>query len=109
MPVVLTESAGGLHGFIVFALHHFDRRFSGHVGECGPGRIGIIEVQGDLYSREQIEQAVVRSDALIDEGIRMGTGSRENEPDMAHLRQDHPGSTDRAVSRAPDRGRSVHR
>ncbi|NKX54998.1 hypothetical protein [Arthrobacter mobilis] len=93
----------------VFALHYFNQRFSGHVGEYGLGRINLIEALGDLYSRKQITEAAKRSDALIEEGIRMGIGPWNHEADMAHLRRAHPGFRDRALSDALDWGHLIHR
>jgi len=93
----------------VFALHYFNRRFSGHVGEYGLGPIDLYEALSDLHPREQIDEAVQRSDALIEEGIRMGVGSWDHEPNMAHLRAAHPGFSDRALSKALDWGHLIYR
>ncbi|GAA1747249.1 hypothetical protein [Kocuria aegyptia] len=93
----------------VFDLHYFNWRFSGHIGEYGLGPIDLVEALGDLWSREQIDEAVARSDALIEEGIRMGAGSWDHEPNMAHLRAAHPEFSDRALSRALDWGHLIHR
>lgn len=93
----------------VFDLHYFNRRFSGRVGEYGLGPIDLVGALGDLWSREQIDEAVTRSDALIDEGIRMGVGSWDHEPNMARLRAAHPGFSERSLSRALDWGHIVHR
>ncbi len=93
----------------VLDLHYFNRWFSGLVGQYGLGRIDLREALGDLYAHEEIDEAVVRSDALIEEGIRMGIGSWEHEPNMAHLRAAHPGFSDRAVSRALDSGHLIYR
>ncbi|MUN62151.1 hypothetical protein GMA12_03165 [Kocuria sediminis] len=89
----------------VFALHYFNRRFSGHVGEYGLGRVDLEDALGDLYFREQIDEAVHRSDALIDEGIDMGLGPWDWDADMAHLRQAHPGFNDGALGEALGWGR----
>jgi len=93
----------------VFVLHYFNQRYSGHVGEYGLGRINLIEALGDLYSREQITEAVKRCDALIEEGIRMGIGSWDHEPNMAYLRATCPGFNDRALIDALDWGHLIHR
>lgn len=93
----------------VFAIHYFNRRYSGHVTQYGLGRISLGEALGDLYSREQIAGAVARADALIDEGIRMGIGPWKSEADMGHLRQAHPGFSDRALGEALDWGHLIHR
>ncbi|MGQ1839207.1 hypothetical protein ACT4S2_12195 [Kocuria turfanensis] len=93
----------------VFTVRYFNRRFSGHVGEYGLGRINLVDALGDLYSRRQITEAVQRCDALIDEGIRMGIGSWDHEPNMAHLRRAHPGFSDRSLSQALDWGHLIHR
>jgi len=92
-----------------FAIHYYNRRYSGHVSQYGLGRINLIEALGDLYSREQIAGAVARADALIDEGIRMGIGPWNSEADMGHLRQAHPGFSDRALGEALDWGHLIHR
>jgi len=101
------RDVNGLDG--VFALRYFNRRFSGHVGEYGLGPIDLMQALGDMYAPGAIEDAVARVDALIDEGIRMGTGSWEHEPNMASLRQAHPGSGDRSMSRALDWGHLIYR
>ncbi|MUN62152.1 hypothetical protein GMA12_03170 [Kocuria sediminis] len=93
----------------VFTIHYFNRRFSGHVGEYGLGRINLVDALGDLYAREQITEAVRRCDALIEEGIRMGISSWDHEPNMAHLRRAHPGFDDRALSQVLDWGHLIHR
>lgn len=93
----------------VFAIHYYNRRFAGHVGEYGLGRIKLGEALGDLHTREQIAGAVVRADALIDEGIRMGIGPWNSEADMGHLRLAHPGFSDRALGEALDWGHLIHR
>ncbi|MET4134143.1 hypothetical protein [Pseudarthrobacter sp. PvP090] len=93
----------------VFAIHYFNRRYSGHVSQLGLGRINLGEALGDLYSRMQIAGAVARADALIDEGLRMGVGPRNSEADMGHLRQAHPGFSDRSLGEALDWGHLIHR
>ena len=93
----------------VFTLHYFNRRFSGHIGEYGLGPIDLLEALGDLHSREQIDEAVTRSNTLIEEGIRLGYGPWDTEADLAHLRQAHPGFTDRALGRALDWGHLIGR
>lgn len=93
----------------VFALRFFNRRLSGHVGEYGLGPIDLIEALGDLCTLDQIDEALERSDALIEEGIRMGIGSWDHESDMAHLRAIHPGFRDQALSKALDWGHLIHR
>ncbi|MHA7263689.1 hypothetical protein ACX80W_10855 [Arthrobacter sp. TMN-37] len=93
----------------VFALRYFNRRFSGNLGEYGLGPINLPQALGDLYPREVIEEAVARSDAMIDEGIGMGVGSWDHEPNIAYLRQAHPGFNDRALSDALDWGHLIHR
>ncbi|QCU77962.1 hypothetical protein E7744_07015 [Citricoccus sp. SGAir0253] len=93
----------------VFTIHYFNRRFSDRVGEYGLGRINLIDALGDLYSREQVTEAVHRCDALIDEAIRMGYGSWEHESNMARLRRSHPGFSDRSLSSALDWGHLIHR
>ena len=93
----------------VFAIHYFNRRYSGHVSQLGLGRINLVEALGDLYSREQIAGAVARADALIDEGIRMGIGPWNSEADMGRLRQAHPGFSDRALGEALDWGHLIQR
>jgi hypothetical protein len=89
----------------VFAIYYFNSRYSRHVGEYGLGPIKLAEALGDLYSREQIAEAVSRAGALIDEGIRMGYGPWDWDADMDHLRQTHPGFSDRALGEALDWGR----
>lgn len=93
----------------VFAIHYYNRRYAGHVGEYGLGRISLGEVLGDLYSREQVAGAVARADALIDEGIRMGIGPWNSEADKGHLRLAHPGFSDRALAEALGWGHFIHR
>jgi hypothetical protein len=93
----------------VFTIRYFNRRYSGHVGEYGLGRINLVDALGDLCSREQITGAVARCDALIEEGIRMGIGSWDHEPNMAHLRAAHPGFRDRALTEVLDWGHLIHR
>lgn len=93
----------------VFALRYFNRRFTGHVGEYGLGPIDLIEALGDLGTLEQVDEAVKRSDALIEEGIRMGIGSWDHEPNMDHLRAIHPGFRDQALSKALNWGHLIHR
>ncbi|GGG61547.1 hypothetical protein GCM10011374_25760 [Kocuria dechangensis] len=93
----------------VFALHYFNRRFSGHVGEYGLGRIDPEEALGDLYTRKQIAEAVTRSNALIEEGLRMGIGPMDIHADMDRLRAAHPGFNDRALSDAVNWGYLIHR
>lgn len=93
----------------VFTIRYFNLRYSGHVGEYGLGRINLVDALGDLCSREQITGAVARCDALIEEGIRMGIGSWDHEPNMAHLRAAHPGFRDRALIEVLDWGHLIHR
>ncbi|MHA7263690.1 hypothetical protein ACX80W_10860 [Arthrobacter sp. TMN-37] len=93
----------------VFALHYYNRRYSRHVGQYGLGEIDLEDALGDLFSRKQIHEKVMRSDALIEEGIRMGRGSWDHEPNMAHLRQTHPGFNDQALSDALGWGHVMHR
>jgi len=93
----------------VFTIRYFNRRFSGHVGECGLGRIDLVDALGDLYPREQVTEAALRADALIDEGLRRGYGSWDHEPNMARLRRAHPGLDDRALSHALDWGHLIGR
>ncbi|GGG71147.1 hypothetical protein GCM10011374_39770 [Kocuria dechangensis] len=88
----------------MFALHYFNRRFSGHIAEYGLGRIDLVEALGDLCSREQIDEAVARCGALIEEGIRTGYGPWDTDADMAHLRAAHPGFSDRSLGDALDWG-----
>ena len=90
----------------VFALHFFNRRFSGHVGEYGLGRIDLDEALGDLYSGEQIAEAVTRSNTLIEEGLRMGIGPMDFHADMDRLRAAYPGFNDHALSDALSWGTS---
>ncbi|WP_211880019.1 hypothetical protein [Pseudarthrobacter albicanus] len=75
----------------VFALHYFSRRFSGNIAEYGLGPIGLSEALGDLFPPKQIDKAVAQSDALTEEGIRLGQGPWNWDSDMDHLRQAHPG------------------
>lgn len=93
----------------VFALRYYNGRFSGHPGEYGLGPIDLIHALGDLYPREVIEEALARADALIKEGIAMGIGSWDSEPNMAYLRQAHPGFDDRALGKALDWGHLIYR
>ncbi|WP_345037876.1 hypothetical protein [Georgenia daeguensis] len=89
----------------VFAVYHFNSRYSRHVCEYGLGPIPLADVFGDLYTPEQIAEAAARADALISEGIRMGYGPWDWDADMDHLRQTHPGFSDRALGDALDWGR----
>lgn len=93
----------------VFTIRYYNRRYSGRSTEYGLGPIDPVEALSDLYSHEQIAEAVVDADALIDEGIRMGYGSWDHEPNMAHLRAAHPGFDDRALSKALDWGHLIGR
>ncbi len=93
----------------VFALHYFNRRFSGHAWQYGLGPIDIVEALGDLYSRKKIDEAVVRCDALIAEGIRLGYGAWDTDADMNRLRQAHPGFSDRSLGRALNWGYLIGR
>lgn len=93
----------------VFTLRYFNRRYSRQVVEYGLGQIDLVDALGDLWPRERIAEAMQRCDALIDEGIRMGIGSWDHEPDLAHLRAAHPGFADRALVDALDWGHLVHR
>jgi hypothetical protein len=93
----------------VFALRYYNRRFSGHIGEYGLGAIDLLQALGDLHPPQVIEEAVARADAMTDEGIRMGVGSWDHEPNIAYLRQAHPGFNDRALSQALDWGHLIHR
>ncbi|WP_168199712.1 hypothetical protein [Citricoccus sp. SGAir0253] len=88
----------------VFALHYFNRRYSRHPGQYGLGPIDLAEALGDLAPRGQLAEAVARCDALIEEGIRTGTGHGDVHADMAHLRREHPGFNDRALGDALDWG-----
>jgi hypothetical protein len=89
----------------VFAIYYFNSRYSRHVCEYGLGPIPLADALGDLYTPEQIAEAAARADALISEGIRMGYGPWDWDADMAHLRQTHPGFSDRALGDALDWGR----
>jgi hypothetical protein len=93
----------------VFALHYFNRRFSRHVGEYGLGPIDLVEALGDLFTSEQIDEAVRRSNVLIEEGLRMGIGPMDILADMDRLRAAHPGFRDQALSEAVDWGYLMHR
>lgn len=93
----------------VFTLWYFNGRFSGHVGECALGPIDPVKALGDLHPPEVLEEVAVRSAALIDEGVSMGIGSWDHEPNMAHLRQSHPGFSDRALADALDWGHLIYR
>ncbi|WP_146069719.1 hypothetical protein [Arthrobacter sp. B0490] len=84
----------------VFALHSFNRKFSRHVGQYGLGPISLEEALGDMHSHEVIEEAVVRTDALIREAIDMDTSSGRHELNMASLRQTHPGFNDHSMIEA---------
>ncbi|MGJ9373304.1 hypothetical protein [Nesterenkonia sp. CF4.4] len=93
----------------VFALHYYNRRYSGHIGEYGLGQIDLVDALGSRFLRGQIDEEVRRSDALIEEGIRRGAGSWDKEPNMAALRRDFPGFEDRALNDALDWGHVTHR
>lgn len=84
----------------VFIIHYFNCRYSGHTGQYGLGRISLIDALGDLHTREQISSGVARTDALIEEGKRMGIGTRDTHADMKHLRQAHRGFMDAALGNA---------
>lgn len=86
----------------VFTLHYFNQRFSGSTGQYGLGPIDLVEALGDLHSSAQIEEAVTRSNALIQEGLRLGNGPWDWKADLAHLRRAHPGFTDCAMGEALD-------
>lgn len=93
----------------VFALQYFNGRFSGHVGQYGLGPINLFEALGDLYSQEVIEEAISRAGAMISEGISMGIGSWDHDPNMTYLRQAHPGFSDKALGDALDWGHLIYR
>ncbi|MFI7484121.1 hypothetical protein ACH9EU_17110 [Kocuria sp. M1R5S2] len=93
----------------VFALHYFNQRFSGHVGEYGLGRIDLVDALGDLYSREQINEAVTRADALIDDGQRCAYFSDDDGRQIRWLRQNHPGFVEAHLHRAADWGYMLNR
>lgn len=59
----------------VFALYYFNSRHSRHPAEAGLGSIGLYEALGDLYTREQIDEAKKRSGALIEEGWSCAVGA----------------------------------
>lgn len=93
----------------VFTLHYFNQRYSRSTWQYGLGPIDLVEALGDLHSSAQIEEAVTRSNALIQEGLRLGNGPWDWEADLAHLRRAHRGFTDRAMGEALDWARYMTR
>jgi hypothetical protein len=92
----------------VFALRYFNRRFSQRQ-LYGQGPIDLVDALGDLYSREQIDEAVVRSDGLIDEAIDISSGPWDWNADMIRLYLAHRGFNDKALADALSFGRYIQR
>ncbi|KUG52958.1 hypothetical protein AVL61_12090 [Kocuria rosea subsp. polaris] len=93
----------------VFELHYFNCRFSGHIGEYGLGPINLSEALGDLFDCEQIDEAVTRSDALIEEGWSCAYYPDDNGRQVQQLREHHPGYTDAHLHQAADWGYFMNR
>lgn len=86
----------------VFALYYFNSRHSRHPAEAGLGSIGLYEALGDLYTREQIDEAKKRSGALIEEGWSCAYYPDDNGRQVQQLREHHPGFIDAHLHQAAD-------
>lgn len=75
----------------VFALHYLNRRFHRQQLDDGIVPIDLHEVLGDLWSAEQVEAALARSAALIEDGMRYGWQPDQTRLHLDELAARHPG------------------
>lgn len=85
----------------VFTLRYYNRRFSGHAGEYRMGQIDIHGALGDLYTTADLDDAVMKADALINDGLQAPFGDFDKpEQSKRVLRSAHPGFNERNLSDA---------
>lgn len=85
----------------VFILRYYNRRFSGHVGEYRMGQIDIHGALGDLYTAADLDDALLRTDALINDGLQAPFGDFDKpEQSKRVLRSAHPGFNEKNLSDA---------
>lgn len=93
----------------VFALYYFNSRHAEHPAEAGLGSIDLYEALGDLYPREQIDEARERSGALIREGWSCAYHPDDNGRQFQQLREHHPGFIDAHLHEAAGWGHLFNR
>ncbi|UVJ38938.1 hypothetical protein [Arthrobacter sp. CJ23] len=91
-------------------LHYVNRRFSKHMGQYDLGRINIHETLWDLYAEAEINAALVRADALINDAWRsVGYEPGAGEARMQQLRHAHAGFNNESIHKAMDWGYLLNR
>jgi plasmid maintenance system killer protein len=95
----------------VFALRYFNERYSNqHVRQYNLGRVNIHETLRDLHSEADIDAALIRVDALINDAFKsVSYEPGAAEARMEELRRAHPGFNNRSLNAAMDWGYLVNR
>lgn len=75
----------------VFALHYLNRRFHRQNLYDGVVPIELHEALGDLWSADEIEAAIARSDTLISDGMNYEWRTEEMTKHLDELAAGHPG------------------
>ncbi|NKX54485.1 hypothetical protein [Arthrobacter mobilis] len=93
----------------VFFLHYANRRFARPHRDDGLGPVNLHEVLGDLWSAEQIGEAICRSNVLIEDGWSYAWEPDKADRHLDELAAAHPGFSRRHLGRALDWGYELNR
>ncbi|GGG44156.1 hypothetical protein GCM10011374_03100 [Kocuria dechangensis] len=93
----------------VCALHYINRRYGRQYLADGIGPIEIHRVLGDLWSAEDVDEAIARSEELIQDGWQYAPEPGAYEEQYSELAAAHPGFNLHNINRALDWGHTMNR